>query len=250
MERRRRIPLRRTPPRGLNFPVDYLKIDGSFIKQMLSSSVDRAMVEMITMTAKILGMQVVAEFVESHDILDALKLIGVDYVQGYAIGKAAPFPSLQDRSATPIRVVAKAAVRASHRFALIPRDHELQTRPGCVGGADLDVDQTERERDVAQHDVAEIRDDPARLFGPGDPEHAARRDRRTKALQRGSESVRPGCEQVHHIERRPEACDNGCTVGQRSHHVGIGRWCAADKNAKARLDAELLRKRFAGMAGH
>jgi len=89
-----------------HFPVDYLKIDGSFVKEMLSSSVDHAMVEMITKTAKILGMKVIAEFVESREILDALKLIGVDYAQGYAIGKPAPFPRLQEGHATQMRVVA------------------------------------------------------------------------------------------------------------------------------------------------
>jgi diguanylate cyclase (GGDEF)-like protein/PAS domain S-box-containing protein len=89
-----------------HFPVDYLKIDGSFVKEMLSSSVDRAMVEMITKTAKILGMKVVAEFVESREIIEALKAIGVDYAQGYAIGKPAPFPRLQDSRADQMRVVA------------------------------------------------------------------------------------------------------------------------------------------------
>jgi len=89
-----------------HLPVEYLKIDGSFVKEMLSSSVDRAMVEMITRTAKILGMKVVAEFVESREILEALRLIGVDYAQGYAIGKPAPFPRLQDSSAGQIRGVA------------------------------------------------------------------------------------------------------------------------------------------------
>jgi len=73
---------------------------------MLSSSVDRAMVEMITKTAKILGIKVVAEFVESREILDALRLIGVDYAQGYAIGKPAPFLRRQDSRAEQIRVVA------------------------------------------------------------------------------------------------------------------------------------------------
>ena len=61
---------------------------------------------MITKTAKILGIEVVAEFVESREILDALKLIAVDYAQGYAIGKPAPFERLQDGRTGQIRVVA------------------------------------------------------------------------------------------------------------------------------------------------
>lgn len=73
-----------------HLPVDVIKIDGSFVKEILNSKVDRAMVEMITRTAKIMQKQVVAEFVESLAILDELRQIGVDYAQGYAIGKPVP----------------------------------------------------------------------------------------------------------------------------------------------------------------
>jgi EAL domain-containing protein (putative c-di-GMP-specific phosphodiesterase class I) len=79
-----------------HLPVDYLKVDGSFIKEMLSNSVDRSMVEMITKIGKILGMKVVAEFVETQEILDELRIIGVDYVQGFAIGRPIPIESAID----------------------------------------------------------------------------------------------------------------------------------------------------------
>ncbi|WP_246709769.1 EAL domain-containing protein [Bradyrhizobium sp. 6(2017)] len=77
-----------------HLPVDVIKIDGSFVKEILNSKVDRAMAEMITKTAKIMQKQVVAEFVESLAILDELRQIGVDYAQGYAIGKPVPIFTL------------------------------------------------------------------------------------------------------------------------------------------------------------
>jgi EAL domain-containing protein (putative c-di-GMP-specific phosphodiesterase class I) len=79
-----------------HLPVDFIKIDGSFVKEILSSKVDRAMVEMITKTAKIMQKKVVAEFVESVAILDELRQIGVDYVQGHAIGKPIPVLTLRE----------------------------------------------------------------------------------------------------------------------------------------------------------
>lgn len=79
-----------------HLPVDIIKIDGSFVKEILNSKVDRAMVEMITKTAKIMQKQVVAEFVESTAILEELRLIGVDYAQGYAIGKPVPVLTLRE----------------------------------------------------------------------------------------------------------------------------------------------------------
>jgi diguanylate cyclase (GGDEF)-like protein len=82
-----------------HLPVDYIKIDGSFVTEMLNSKVDRAMVESIVHIARVMGKRTVAEFVESNEILQALREIGVDYGQGYAIGKPAPFETMYPRLA-------------------------------------------------------------------------------------------------------------------------------------------------------
>ncbi|TIT69449.1 MAG: EAL domain-containing protein, partial [Mesorhizobium sp.] len=74
-----------------HLPVDYLKIDGSFVKDMLDDRIDRAMVEMIHHIGKVMGKRTIAEFVESDDIAAALKTIGVDYAQGYGIARPTPF---------------------------------------------------------------------------------------------------------------------------------------------------------------
>jgi diguanylate cyclase (GGDEF)-like protein/PAS domain S-box-containing protein len=76
-----------------NLPVDYLKIDGSFVKDMLNDPIDAAMVEAINRVGQVMGLQTIAEFVESEEILQRLAGIGIDYVQGYAIHRPEPLKS-------------------------------------------------------------------------------------------------------------------------------------------------------------
>ncbi len=72
------------------FPVDFLKIDGSFIRQLADNAVDREIVSSINDIGHRLGVKTVAEWVEDERTLDALRAIGVDYAQGYAIGRPIP----------------------------------------------------------------------------------------------------------------------------------------------------------------
>jgi diguanylate cyclase (GGDEF)-like protein/PAS domain S-box-containing protein len=69
-----------------DLPVDYVKIDGSFVKDVGENVLHRAMVKSMNEVAHAIGKQTVAEFVESAESLGVLREIGVDYVQGYHIG--------------------------------------------------------------------------------------------------------------------------------------------------------------------
>lgn len=77
-----------------SLPVDYLKIDGMFVKGMVDDPIDCSMVKSINDIGHVMGMKTIAEFVENDDIRDMLKEIGVDFAQGYGIGKPKPFLEL------------------------------------------------------------------------------------------------------------------------------------------------------------
>ncbi|HTJ94857.1 MAG TPA: EAL domain-containing protein [Pararobbsia sp.] len=72
-------------------PVDYLKIDGSFIKDMLSDPVNQEMVAAINDIAHSMGRKTIAEYVEDRDTFMALREMGVDFVQGYYFGRPQPW---------------------------------------------------------------------------------------------------------------------------------------------------------------
>jgi EAL domain-containing protein (putative c-di-GMP-specific phosphodiesterase class I) len=69
-----------------NFEVDFLKIDGSFVKEMHLNRIDHAMVRSIHSVAEAMNIKTVAEFVENEIILNELKEIGVHYGQGLHLG--------------------------------------------------------------------------------------------------------------------------------------------------------------------
>jgi diguanylate cyclase (GGDEF)-like protein/PAS domain S-box-containing protein len=91
-----------------HLPVDYLKIDGSFVRDMLQDPVNEAMVEAIHRIGHIMGKKTIAESVENRAALKSLRAIGVDYAQGFAIARPAPFGHLHALARVPRRRVAAA----------------------------------------------------------------------------------------------------------------------------------------------
>ncbi|MFU2328120.1 EAL domain-containing protein [Pseudomonas sp. NFX98] len=93
-----------------HLPVDFLKIDGSFVKDMLDDPINRAMVEVINHIGHVMGKRTIAEFVETPQIEQALLEIGVDYAQGYVIERPQLFTcdSLLSRPARPQPLLFKA----------------------------------------------------------------------------------------------------------------------------------------------
>ncbi|MCK5830748.1 MAG: EAL domain-containing protein [Methylococcales bacterium] len=77
-----------------NLPVEFLKIDGMFVKDIESNPIDRAMVTAINEVGQVMDKQTIAEFVENQEIVDVLKSIGVDYAQGYHYCRPIPIDSI------------------------------------------------------------------------------------------------------------------------------------------------------------
>ena len=89
-------------------PVDFLKIDGSFIKGLARDRVDQAMVRMVGEVARAAGIETVAEYVHSAATFEMLVKYGIDYAQGYFIGK----PMAQPETPT-VAPLGRQASRAS-----------------------------------------------------------------------------------------------------------------------------------------
>jgi EAL domain-containing protein (putative c-di-GMP-specific phosphodiesterase class I) len=82
-------------------PVDYLKIDGQFVENVTRDRVDRSMVEAISQVGKTMGIQTIAERVESPEVLAELGRLGVGYAQGFHIARprsTKEFPYLREPS--------------------------------------------------------------------------------------------------------------------------------------------------------
>jgi EAL domain-containing protein (putative c-di-GMP-specific phosphodiesterase class I) len=74
--------------------VDFLKIDGVFVKDVVDDPINLAMVKSINDIGKVMGKRTIAEFVENDEILNKLREVGVDYAQGYRIGRPKPLDRL------------------------------------------------------------------------------------------------------------------------------------------------------------
>lgn len=87
-----------------SFPFDYLKIDGAFVRQLPDSRVDQAVVQSVVSVARAMGLLTIAEFVEDGRIRAVLEGYGVDYLQGYGVGKPRPLEELFAPEAAPATV--------------------------------------------------------------------------------------------------------------------------------------------------
>jgi diguanylate cyclase (GGDEF)-like protein/PAS domain S-box-containing protein len=83
-----------------NLPVDFLKLDGSFVRTIDEDPIDRSMVEAVNRIGHVIGMKTIAEFVRNERIQEIVVDFGVDYLQGYHIAKPAPLEDLDGDAAT------------------------------------------------------------------------------------------------------------------------------------------------------
>ena len=73
-----------------HLPVDYLKIDGNFVREAPTDAVLYAMLQSINHIGHIMGLKTIAEYVETPVVLKAVQELGIDYAQGYAISRPRP----------------------------------------------------------------------------------------------------------------------------------------------------------------
>lgn len=96
-------------------PVDFIKIDGAFVRDLTQDKVDYAMVEAINHIGHVMGIQTIAEYVENEQTLAKLRELGVDYVQGYGIHVPQPLNRAAEQHVNAEQVPLK-----KHPFILVP----------------------------------------------------------------------------------------------------------------------------------
>lgn len=84
-------------------PIDILKIDGMFVKDILNDPIDLAMVKSINEVGQVIGLKTVAEYVENEEIMRVLKALGVDSFQGYFIARPSALEDLEGATKSPLK---------------------------------------------------------------------------------------------------------------------------------------------------
>jgi EAL domain-containing protein (putative c-di-GMP-specific phosphodiesterase class I) len=79
-----------------HLPISYLKIDGEFVRELPRSPVDQRIISALVQVCTGLGIKTIAEFVEDQRTMDLLRDLGVDFAQGYHLGKPEPVSALRD----------------------------------------------------------------------------------------------------------------------------------------------------------
>jgi len=85
-----------------HLPVDYLKIDGSFITNLVRDPVDQHLVKSMAATARALGKMTIAEYVNDVETMRLLREMGVDFAQGYFVGRPVPYTQIREKTALPL----------------------------------------------------------------------------------------------------------------------------------------------------
>jgi EAL domain-containing protein (putative c-di-GMP-specific phosphodiesterase class I) len=123
-----------------HFPVDFLKIDGSFVKEILHDPIDREMVRSINEIGHLTGKKTIAEFVENKELITMLRGMGVDYAQGYGVGEPRrDAPAGQESRSRPAVVRRLSCLGAGGHGGVVPAPLDTaETFPiaavGCGGG--------------------------------------------------------------------------------------------------------------------
>ena len=86
-----------------NMPVDFIKIDGMFVRDIVHDPIDQEMVRSIISIAKAMGKLTIAEFVENDSIIEILKDFGVDYIQGYGVDIPKPLDKLSTNNSISVK---------------------------------------------------------------------------------------------------------------------------------------------------
>jgi len=85
-----------------NLPVDYLKIDGQFVRDVVDDPLDEAAVRCFSEVARVVGVKTVAEFVDRPEVLAKLRSLGIDYAQGFLLHRPAPLNDLLGSNAVAV----------------------------------------------------------------------------------------------------------------------------------------------------